>query len=127
MLTLAATAALELLLGEITVIINRMIIPRYCSIFQTIGRSFGESGLYLHGMPYVLAPDYQKRVPLLFWTSPGFEQEKSLDLSCLRSIAKKRETHSHDNIFHSLLGIMDIETQAYDPNLDVFHSCRRLG
>ncbi|WP_339388608.1 phosphoethanolamine--lipid A transferase [Vibrio caribbeanicus] len=91
------------------------------------GESLGESGLYLHGMPYGLAPDYQKRVPLLFWMSPGFEQEKSLDLSCLRSIAKKRETHSHDNIFHSLLGIMDIETQAYDPNLDVFNSCRRLG
>ena len=76
-------------------------------------------------MPYSLAPDYQKRVPLLLWMSSGFQNEKHVDLNCLKTLAEKKDTHSHDNIFHSLLGIMDVETQAYDSNLDIFRSCRR--
>ncbi|WP_337241336.1 sulfatase-like hydrolase/transferase, partial [Vibrio cholerae] len=38
------------------------------------GESLGESGMFLHGMPYGLAPDFQKRVPLIMWMSPSFKQ-----------------------------------------------------
>ncbi|ENM5746535.1 phosphoethanolamine--lipid A transferase [Vibrio mimicus] len=86
------------------------------------GESLGENGLFLHGMPYNLAPDYQTQVPLLVWMSKGFSQSKGIDSNCLRS--KTESSYSHDNLFHSLLGMMDISTEAYQPNLDLFAQCR---
>lgn len=88
------------------------------------GESLGENGLFLHGMPYGLAPDYQKRVPMILWMSPGFKQAKHINTDCLAQEAQQAATHSHDNVFHSLLGIMDVETNAYDGKLDIFKTCR---
>src|SRR3546814_3971479 len=48
------------------------------------GESLGENGLYLHGMPYAIAPPQQLRVPMLMWFSPRFAADAGLDLSCLR-------------------------------------------
>jgi lipid A ethanolaminephosphotransferase len=39
------------------------------------GESLGENNLYLHGLPYSIAPDVQKHVPWVTWLSPGFEQD----------------------------------------------------
>ncbi|EMH3443174.1 phosphoethanolamine transferase [Vibrio harveyi] len=89
------------------------------------GESLGENGLFLHGMPYGLAPDFQKRVPMILWMSPGFKQAKHINTDCLEQEAQQTATHSHDNVFHSLLGIMDVETDAYDGGLDIFKSCRQ--
>ncbi|KJF92453.1 hydrolase [Photobacterium angustum] len=88
------------------------------------GESLGENGLFLHGMPYGLAPDFQKRVPMMLWMSPGFKQAKHINTDCLAQEAQQTATHSHDNVFHSLLGIMDVETNAYDGKLDIFKTCR---
>ncbi|EAS64865.1 phosphoethanolamine--lipid A transferase [Photobacterium angustum] len=88
------------------------------------GESLGENGLFLHGMPYGLAPDFQKRVPMMLWMSPGFKQAKHINTDCLAQEAQQTATHSHDNIFHSLLGIMDVQTNAYDGKLDIFKTCR---
>ncbi|ODS12732.1 Phosphoethanolamine transferase EptA [Vibrio scophthalmi] len=89
------------------------------------GESLGEDGLYLHGAPYALAPDYQTTVPLIVWMSPGFKQLKAVNYDCLKQEAKQTEHYSHDNLFHSLLGIMDVETQVYQPELDLFAQCRQ--
>lgn len=35
------------------------------------GESLGENGVFLHGLPFWMAPDAQTRVPLIVWTSPG--------------------------------------------------------
>ncbi|KJF81732.1 phosphoethanolamine transferase [Photobacterium angustum] len=88
------------------------------------GESLGENGMFLHGMPYGLAPDFQKRVPMMLWMSPGFKQAKHINTDCLAQEAQQTATHSHDNVFHSLLGIMDVETNAYDGKLDIFKTCR---
>ncbi|OOE99373.1 hypothetical protein BZG77_03120 [Salinivibrio sp. IB643] len=37
------------------------------------GESLGENGVYLHGLPYRFALDYQKKVPLMVWLSDGFK------------------------------------------------------
>lgn len=87
------------------------------------GESLGEGGFFLHGIPYLLAPDYQKKVPFITWFSEGFSQQRSIDSQCLSAKAQQGE-FSHDNLFHSLLGIMDIQTTVYDQALDVFASCR---
>jgi lipid A ethanolaminephosphotransferase len=87
------------------------------------GESLGESGLYLHGVPYPIAPDVQKHVPMVAWVSSGFARSAGLDVGCLR--AKAGQPVSHDNLFHSVLGVLDVQTQAYDATMDVFAPCRR--
>ncbi|MBV7297451.1 phosphoethanolamine transferase [Enterovibrio paralichthyis] len=87
------------------------------------GESLGENGLFLHGMPYALAPETQTRVPMLFWSSPGFDEDKGLDKQCLQSNTGK--PYSQDNLFHSLLGLMDVKTNAYDGKMDIFSPCRQ--
>ena len=86
------------------------------------GESLGDKGLYLHGMPYSIAPDVQKQVPFLVWLSPGFRRSFGIDEACLRSRAN--EEVSHDNLFYSFLGVLDIETTAYRRALDIFAPCR---
>ena len=87
------------------------------------GESLGAMGVYLHGTPYKFAPDDQTRVPLLTWFSPQLQRDRQLDQDCLRQEAGSKR-FSHDNLFHSMLGIMDVQTQAYDGKLDLFKPCR---
>lgn len=86
------------------------------------GESLGEAGMYLHGMPYTFAPDTQKHVPMLFWASRGYRAASGLDMACLRDEAGT--SYSHDNLFHSVLGMFGVRTDVYRADLDVFASCR---
>lgn len=90
------------------------------------GESLGEDGLYLHGMPYSLAPKYQTTVPMMMWFSKSFTQDRGLNLTCLEKVAKnaQRGDYSQDNIFSSMLGIMDVSTSVYKPKQDLFRQCR---
>ena len=89
------------------------------------GESLGENGLYLHGVPYAIAPDTQRHLPMVMWFSPGFAADRNLDIDCM-----KRESHapaSQDNLFHSVLGLMQVETPEYDRKLDLFDRCIAPG
>jgi lipid A ethanolaminephosphotransferase len=86
------------------------------------GESLGENNLYLHGLPYAIAPDVQKRVPWITWLSPGFAQRQRLDAACLRGRADVEI--SHDHYFHSVLGLLDVQTSVYQPGLDAYAACR---
>jgi lipid A ethanolaminephosphotransferase len=85
------------------------------------GESLGENGLYLHGVPYAIAPETQTRVPMLMWLSPGFAGSRGIDLACLR--AHGDDEVSQDYLFHSVLGLMQVRTPEYDPALDLFARC----
>lgn len=85
------------------------------------GESLGENNLYLHGLPYALAPDVQKHVPWITWLSPGFEQHAGLSMQCLRARAQDHITHDH--LFHSVLGLMQVGTSAYRSGLDAYAGC----
>lgn len=85
------------------------------------GESTGEKGIYLHGTPYMIAPSQQTHVPMLFWASEGFLKSRGTTPACLRSL--KSNTYSHDNFFHSVLGLLDLKTMAYNKNLDLFNPC----
>lgn len=87
------------------------------------GESLGEGGLYLHGMPWRIAPEVQTRVPFVLWLSPQFRSARGLDAECLRSQARNNRV-SHDYLFHSLLGVFGVATQAYDASFDLFAPCR---
>ena len=87
------------------------------------GESLGENGLYLHGVPYSIAPKEQTEVPMVMWVSPGYSDSFSLDLACLRQRAT--QPASHDNLFHSVLGMLDVRTEIYDRSLDLTATCNR--
>jgi lipid A ethanolaminephosphotransferase len=86
------------------------------------GESLGEKNLYLHGMPYLVAPKEQKHVPMFFWLSPGFEQDNKINRSCLQ--AQTGSEYSHDNLFHTVLSLLNINTSLYKPELDMLLGCR---
>lgn len=86
------------------------------------GESLGEGGLYLHGLPYAIAPDVQTHVPLIFWMSADFSRTFAVGRDCLAGEAGK--SYSHDNLFHSVLGLLGISTRAYDRSRDMFSKCR---
>ena len=88
------------------------------------GESLGEGGLYLHGSPYFMAPEHQTRVPMILWMSQTFQSQFGIDKGCLS--AKTDSALSHDNLFHSLLGMLDIQTDVRNPDLDLFAACRTL-
>lgn len=87
------------------------------------GESLGENGIYLHGLPYMLAPDEQKHVPFIVWLSQGFADSFGIDKACLKQHSS--EEYSHDDLFHSVLGIMSVKTSVYEKNHDVFAGCRK--
>ena len=89
------------------------------------GESLGENNVYLHGLPYLIAPPEQTRVPFLTWFSPEFQEELAIDTSCLND--RRELPVSHDNLFHSVLGLMDVQTGVYDERLDFFSPCRAVN
>jgi len=82
------------------------------------GESLGEKNIYLHGLPYVIAPDEQTHVPFVLWFADSFFEENRIEESSLQRRVDDRL--SHDNLFHSVLGVMGIKTEMYDKNLDIF-------
>ncbi len=86
------------------------------------GESLGENGLYLHGIPYALAPRQQIHVPMLLWLSDGLHRSLGVDPACLA--AQQHSPLSHDNLFHSVLGLANVRTTIYRPERDLFRKCR---
>ena len=86
------------------------------------GESLGENNLYLHGLPYAIAPKFQTHVPMLSWISPELQARLALRPDCLRQKAGAPLTH--DNLFHSMLGLLDVNTTLHQPALDIFAGCR---
>jgi lipid A ethanolaminephosphotransferase len=85
------------------------------------GESLGEKGLYLHAIPYAVAPSEQLQVPMVFWSSEGLRQRMGIDASCLRQTTGR--PLSHDHVFHSTLGLLDIHLPAKREALDMFSPC----
>ena len=86
------------------------------------GESLGENNLYLHGLPYALAPDTQTHVPMLSWLSDAMLQRLALRPDCLATQASM--ALRHDNLFHAMLGLLDVQTALYRKDLDWFAACR---
>ncbi len=80
------------------------------------GESLGENGLYLHGLPYFIAPDIQKHVAAIMWFGKNVE---GINVNLLKQ--KINQKYSHDNIFHTVLGFMKAQTAVYDKKMDILH------
>ncbi len=86
------------------------------------GESLGEAGIYLHGLPYGIAPAVQREVPMLFWLSDGLERAAGVSRVCLARESAAAVTHDH--LFHSVLGLLQVESAVREDSLDLFSRCR---
>ena len=87
------------------------------------GESLGENGVYLHGMPYAIAPKAQKNPAAAIWVGPkGFH---GVAVDKLKPFADK--PLSHDNLFHTLLGSFEVQSEVYKPELDIFYMAGARG
>ena len=86
------------------------------------GESLGENGLYLHGMPYSLAPPEQTHVPMLTWVSDPLAQSRGWGRDCLG--ARAHEALSHDHVFGTVLTLSGVRTQAVPADRHALSACR---
>jgi lipid A ethanolaminephosphotransferase len=87
------------------------------------GESLGERGLYLHGMPYAIAPREQVEVPMFWWIPDDAARGLRVDLACLRARAASRAS-GHDDLYHSIVGLLEVHTPHYLEARDLFAGCR---
>jgi lipid A ethanolaminephosphotransferase len=95
--------------------------PRYNTFMFYMsdhGESLGEKGIYLHGLPWLMAPDEQKHIGAVVWLSDGLARALGVSPAELRETRNRQI--SHDWIFSSLLRLYGVETKAYEPQLDLF-------
>lgn len=94
------------------------------------GESLGEHSLFLHGMPYAIAPEVQTRVPMVMWFSDGFERGAGFEPGCLRPALQRQaalgaaKPVAHDHLYASLLGLLDVRSQTRDAAWDLTQDCR---
>lgn len=90
------------------------------------GESLGEQGLFLHGVPYAIAPQVQTHVPMIAFASAGFERSAGLAPGCLQAELRRRAMQplAHDHLFHTVLGLLDVRTSLREPSLDLVAPCR---
>lgn len=82
------------------------------------GESTGENGLYLHGAPYAFAPSQQTHIPMMMWFSPEWQKAQQ----CL-SVQKNNHV-GQDNLFPTLLSLLDVNTQVIDRKFDLIANCK---
>jgi lipid A ethanolaminephosphotransferase len=90
------------------------------------GESLGEHGLFLHGIPYAIAPDVQTQVPMIAWQSPGLARAVGMPEGCLQTTWQQQADQplAHDHLFHTVLGLLDLKTALYEAPFDLSASCR---
>jgi len=89
------------------------------------GESTGEHGMYLHGSPYSIAPSQQTHIPMIMWFSDGWKQHNLAQVNCLNQQTKQKL--SQDNLFPSLLSLLNVKTKVINPQLDMLHSCANIN
>ncbi|MCD0472262.1 phosphoethanolamine--lipid A transferase EptA [Flavobacterium sp. JAS] len=72
------------------------------------GESLGENNLYMHGLPLSIAPKEQYEIPFIVWTSDGSKQ------------LKPNKVLSQNNVFHSVLNFLSVQSPIYDEKMNIF-------
>jgi glucan phosphoethanolaminetransferase (alkaline phosphatase superfamily) len=72
---------------------------------------------------YSIAAESQTYVPMVMWFGPGAYKNWGIDQGCMQGKLADSEL-SHDNVFYSLLGFFLVPGTVYQPQLDMFGSCR---
>ena len=85
------------------------------------GESTGEHGMYLHGAPYAIAPSQQTHVPMVMWFSDQWKKIAAPQFDCIAQ--QKNKILSQDNLFPSLLSLLDVKTHVINEDINILHSC----
>ena len=86
---------------------------RGCVLFVSDhGESLGENNLYMHGVPYAMAPREQLEIPFLVWTSDPSLRFKELD--------KVGQHH----VFHTVLDFFRVDSPVFDEKMSIFDRLR---
>lgn len=85
------------------------------------GESTGESGMYLHGAPYAIAPSQQTQVPMMMWFSEQWKAKAANQIACLSN--QKSTELSQDNLFPSLLSLLDVKSKVIDEKNNMLQRC----
>ncbi|MBO9619492.1 MAG: phosphoethanolamine--lipid A transferase EptA, partial [Niabella sp.] len=72
------------------------------------GESLGEKNLYMHGVPLSIAPKEQYEIPFIVWLSDSSKQ------------LKPNKELSQNNVFHSVLNFLSIQSPVYDEKMNIF-------
>lgn len=72
------------------------------------GESLGENNLYMHGVPYSMAPKEQLDIPMIVWTS-----DSSLTYKEIPEIGQHY-------VFHSILHFFGVESPAFNEEMCIF-------
>ena len=103
-------------------IVEYEILKNYDDHFETAmlymsdhGESLGENSLYLHGLPNFMAPDEQRKIPAIIWLGEKYEASNA------NMLAKINVPLSHDYFFHTVLGLLELQTDIYDFRFDIVH------
>lgn len=86
------------------------------------GESLGESGVYLHGLPYAFAPIEQTHVPLVYWADTLHQNGRA---DCVKEVSNINI--SHDNIFDILLSEMSVKSTTYNEQSNPLNRCKASG
>ena len=78
------------------------------------GESLGENGVYLHGLPNFMAPENQRKVGAILWFGDSYD-----DIDKVALAKKTDKTYSHDHLFHTVLGLLEVKSSVYDKSLDI--------
>ena len=87
------------------------------------GESLGEDGIYLHGLPWSVAPQMQKHIPMLIWLSADYQKRYHINQQCLEKNADT-QSYSQDNLFSTMLGLVGVNTHVYQQKDDILLPCR---
>jgi len=81
------------------------------------GESLGENGIYLHGLPYFMAPDAQTHIASFIW----FGEKLSEDINIEKVKENSDKEFSQDNLFHTLLGLFEVQSKVYKKEMDIVY------
>ena len=70
------------------------------------GESLGENGIYLHGMPFAIAPKAQKHVAAIVWGGTYFDYS----IDALK--ANRDQPYTQDAVYCMLLSLFEVETKS---------------
>jgi lipid A ethanolaminephosphotransferase len=60
---------------------------------------------------------------MIAWLSDDIVRRERLDRACLDGRLDRPLTHDH--LYHSVLGLLDVASPTFIPALDVWSACRR--
>ena len=98
-------------------LLDKLKLPTLFMYISDHGESLGEYNLYLHGTPYAIAPDCQKKVPFLIWQSKEFIEQRNWK----EKYIKENKQYGQNHVFHTIINAFNVKTPIYNKSYDLLN------